>query len=108
MAHPRGTPKPPTSGRKKGTPNKVTQSIQQFFDDNGIFIPEKIIELMPELEPRDRMKAWLEVAQYVYPKRKAIEVTGKDGEPVKITQIKPELAILTDEELKALLISDKI
>lgn len=106
MAAPKGHPR--YGGRKKGSVNKVTQSIQQFFDDNGIFIPEKIIELMPELEPRDRMKAWLEVAQYVYPKRKAIEVTGKDGEPVKISQIKPELAILTDEELKALLISDKI
>lgn len=108
MAHPKGTPKPPTSGRKKGTPNKVTQTMQQFFDDRGIFIPEKIIELMPELEPRDRIKAWLEVAQYVYPKRKAIEVTGKDGEAVKVTQIKPELAVLTDDELRQMIIDGKI
>jgi hypothetical protein len=31
MAFKRGDPKPPGSGRKKGTPNKVTRAVKEFF-----------------------------------------------------------------------------
>lgn len=62
-------------GRKKGTPNRVTQTIQEYFDSNGIFIPQKIMELMPKLDERDQVKAWLELIQYVFPKRKSLDHT---------------------------------
>lgn len=91
-------------GRKKGTPNKPTGDIFEtvknkncnvieFFCDviNGDFkslgyesnvmtklvgdnaITEDVITL------EHRIKAARELAQYLYPKRKAIEHTGKDG-----------------------------
>lgn len=73
-------------GRKKGTPNKSTQNLQQFLDAKGEFIPEKIISLLPKLEPRDQIKVYLELMQYLYPKRKALEVGGPNGEPIEMVQ----------------------
>ncbi len=39
MAYPKGKPRPPTSGRKKGTPNRVTIELREMIlgalDDAG-------------------------------------------------------------------------
>jgi hypothetical protein len=48
--------------------------------DNG---PVNTIEDVP-LKPDLRVKCMAEVAQYLEPKRKAVEVTGENGEPVKV------------------------
>ncbi len=45
--------------------------------------PVNMIENVP-LEPALRVKCMAEVAQYLFPKRKAVEVAGVDGAPIQV------------------------
>ncbi len=71
-------------GRKKGTPNKRTVEIQEKLARlkcdplKGMALLAMDEDNTPEL--RGRMYA--ELAQYVAPKRKALEHSGADGVPV--------------------------
>lgn len=70
-----------TGGRQKGTPNKSTLEVQAKLAEldcdplQGMAILAADSRNTPEL--RGRMYA--ELAQYLYPKRKATEVTKGDG-----------------------------
>lgn len=73
MGFEKGKPRHPNSGRKKGTPNKVTQSLMQIVEESGIDPFKRLLELTQSLDERIAVKACAEVCSYVYPKRKAIE-----------------------------------
>lgn len=110
-------------GRKKGTPNKRTLELAErakrldvdpfeilllfakgawkklgyktetrtCFTQAGIEFEEDIIK------PEHRIKAAAEAAQYLFPKRKAVEITGKEGGPVEVADSRPALqALLAD------------
>jgi len=69
--------KTPNSGRKKGTPNKKTQNLTELIEENySGFDP--ILELIA-ISQKDKVPLDLKVsilkdiAQYIYPRRKAIE-----------------------------------
>jgi hypothetical protein len=83
---PAGGPK--YGGRKKGTPNKATQSIQQRLDDLGCDPIEGMVKIANEaLSSADFQLAgnmYKELAQYVAPKRKSIEHTGPDGDALQL------------------------
>jgi hypothetical protein len=68
-------------GRQKGTPNKVTQEIVEKLRALGCDPLEGMarIAMDPESKPELRLKAYVELAQYVAPKRKALEMTGDLG-----------------------------
>ena len=64
-----------TGGRKKGTPNRNTRTIQEKLDAIGC---DPLIELARIAQDTKnpieiRAKCLIEVAYYVYPKRKPIE-----------------------------------
>ena len=69
-----------TGGRQKGTPNKTTQDIQAKLDALGCDPITGMAEIAAEARTAgdfnlaDQM--YKELAQYVAPKRKAIEVQG--------------------------------
>src|ERR1700753_2185344 len=87
----RGAPKghPRYGGRAKGTLNKKSQTIQQFLDDRGIFIPEKIMQLCALVpEPKDQARIWLELMPYIYPKRSSNDTTLKLTPNDLVTQAK--------------------
>ena len=72
-----------TGGRSKGTPNKKTQIIQQQMEDLGFDPIESMIEIsrlaMANKDYSLAMQVAKELAQYIYPKRKAVEhVTEQD------------------------------
>jgi len=75
-----------TGGRQKGTPNKDTQALQDRIASK--YPGWDPVEAMAEIardEENDvmiRLAALKEVSQYIHPKRKAIEHTGKDGAPL--------------------------
>ena len=78
-----------TGGRTKGTPNKKTQLVQQQMEDLGFDPIESMIEICNQAMT-DKNYALAgqmakELAQYVYPKRKAVEHTS--GEPTELPQI---------------------
>jgi len=97
-------------GRSKGTPNKKTQEVQRMLEGLGCDPLEGMARIAmndvacgcegePTPEGKDpcalcngtgqevvsldlRAQMFKELAQYVAPKRKAIEHTGPQGEPV--------------------------
>lgn len=57
------------------------------YKTNG-FAPERVCQSCwgdgkEKVITRDRLAAASELLQYLHPKRKAIEVTGEDGEPIR-------------------------
>ncbi len=71
-------------GRKKGTPNKATAAIAEKLAELKCDPLEGMARLAMDeensAELRGRMYA--ELAQYIAPKRKALEHSGADGVPV--------------------------
>jgi hypothetical protein len=72
-----------TGGRKAGTRNRQTREITELLESLGHNPIEAMVRIATDpnasLEPRGRMNA--ELAQYVYPKRKAVEVAADQHAP---------------------------
>ena len=80
---PAGRPKPEGSGRKKGVPNKRTAEIAELLAslkcDPISGMARIALNKKNPVEIRARMFA--ELAQYRFPKRRAIDMGTEDGEP---------------------------
>ena len=82
-----GTPK--TGGRKKGTPNRVTRLIAETLQAEhvdpiiGMARMAKNTKLAPEL----RFRAYAQLAEYLHPKRKAVELSAPGGGPVELADV---------------------
>lgn len=79
----------------------VKERLQELVDLHGCPLEEMfMIAKDIEEDKSARLQALKELANYIYPKRKAIELSGPDGEPIggKIDTSK-----LTDKELDTLL-----
>lgn len=66
-------------GRVKGTSNKVTEKIRSHFAkllSNNLY---KLQNDLDVLEPKDRIKAMLELAKFVIPTLKATEIEFTDA-----------------------------
>jgi len=77
---------PRTGGRLPGTPNKRTVHARQILEEHGadpvVMLAKTMSDEKVPLDLRtDCAKALL---PYVYPKLSAVEVTGRDGEAVKV------------------------
>jgi hypothetical protein len=72
-------------GRQKGTPNKRTIAAAEKLEALGCDPIKQLgqIALDESVEVSLRVQVLKELCQYVAPKRKAMEVTGEDGGPVK-------------------------
>jgi len=72
-------------GRCKGTLNKRTQAVAERLETLGCDPIEGMAEIaMDKSQPMQlRATMYRELAQYVAPKRKAMEMTGEKGGPVK-------------------------
>ena len=105
-----------TGGRDKGTPNKRTVMLREQLEAAGmtddlhpvvmmfkVYTGEMTMPVVikggkdeadevvvMELPPDLRVKCMAEVAQYLEPKRKAVELVGEGGEPIKILLLKLE------------------
>jgi hypothetical protein len=67
-----------TGGRTAGTPNRKTQEISALLDSLGCDPIEGMakIAMNESHTPELRGRMYAELAQYVYPKRKAVELAG--------------------------------
>lgn len=81
MAFTKGTPKPPGSGRKKGTPNKNTVFGAEFvlhfleeYRESG-----KMKKDWEALEPKDRISIAEKMMPYVMPKQAAVTASVMVG-----------------------------
>ena len=82
-----GQPKPKGSGRKRGTPNHKSKSLEESLLKIGLDVPAELAALLPELAPEDRVQALLQLMSFLYPKRKAIEQHIEIDQP----KIEPEV-----------------
>jgi hypothetical protein len=90
-------------GRTKGTPNRTTTEIRQNFQlliENNL---ETLESDLKELEPKDRIKAILELSKFVLPILRATELsttTDNKFQPIMISLgsgINPELSNGTND-----------
>ena len=66
-----------TGGRKKGSPNKRTQSLIEKLEAANYCPVEDLLNIIrtEQLEPMDRANIDMKLMEYLYPKRKAVEIT---------------------------------
>lgn len=76
MAWPKGKPRPEGAGRKKGTPNRRTEALMDKCERLNIDPFEGLLRLTDHNDPTIALSAYKEVCQYIYPKRKALEITA--------------------------------
>ena len=81
VGRPPGQPR--TGGRQKGTPNKKTAEIRELLLSLKCDPVSGMarIAMNKKNPPELRGRMYSELAQYMWPKRKAIEVSGDDGGP---------------------------
>ncbi len=76
-----------TGGRQKGTPNKALSKAAKTLEEIGCNPILEMVKIAEEcMQLQDYQTAggmYKELAQYVSPKLKAVEVTGADGGAIK-------------------------
>ena len=76
-------------GRVKGTPNRATVEVAEklaALDYDPIMAMAKMAKL-PDTPIELKVRLAAELAQYVAPKRKAVEMSAPGGGPLLVTQI---------------------
>lgn len=73
----------PGSGRVKGTPNKKTQTLFEVCEEEGIDPFRGLLMLTKHADVTIKLQALKEVCRYLYPIRKAVEITGAEGAPIE-------------------------
>ena len=86
-----------TGGRKKGTPNKNNAKTKEAVAllAEGEFNEFK--QTLKKLEPKDYVKTYLTMLEFVIPKMKAVEVDQKEG---SVNIVNTILTQLRDDEKK--------
>lgn len=89
-----GNPK----GRKAGTPNKITGKTREVFQLIVEANHEQILKDIAKLEPKDRVKVILDMAQYFLPKMNSatIEANVKNETKVDLYRQLEEMSRLSD------------
>ena len=93
-----------TGGRRKGTPNKLTAAVAERLAALGCDPISGMARLAmdPSTPVEVRARMYSELAQYVAPKRRAVEHTGADGGAIE-TRASFDAGRLTAEEKLTLL-----
>lgn len=91
MARPKGQPK--LGGRVKGTPNKVKGELRARI---ALFLNDRFDEAIKEwekiTEPKDKLKLYLELAQFGIPKLQAVAVDATVTEKNTVEDTLKELS----------------
>lgn len=69
-----------SGGRSIGTPNKTTADFRQLFADLLYANFDTLQADLSALEPKDRIRALIDISKFVVPTIKAIEIKEQDKE----------------------------
>lgn len=86
----KGAPK--SGGRVKGTPNKVTGVTKEILANIAQGMMKEIPRILSQLEPKDKIKTWLEIVSYIIPKPQKIDVDFSSKQAFTIEARLKELA----------------
>jgi hypothetical protein len=77
---------PKTGGRQKGTPNRATLTAAEKLEALGCDPLEGMarIAMDERNSPETRGRFYSELAQYIYPKRKAVEVIDEQATEINV------------------------
>ena len=75
-----------SKGRPKGAINKTTAETKSFLIRISNKLGECVEEDLELMDPKDRVKIWLELQEYLIPKLSRTEITGEDGGMIEIKQ----------------------
>lgn len=79
----KGTPRPSGSGRKPGTPNRITKDVREAAQKHGSKALKKLVDLMSDKDPRVSLAATREILDRAYGRPVSPqEISGKDGAPL--------------------------
>lgn len=73
MGRPKGIVK--TGGRKKGVPNKVTALLDEKLLDLKFDPVVELVNCLSQLRPEQKVNGILKLLDFLYPKRKATEIS---------------------------------
>lgn len=79
-----------TGGRQKGTPNKVTREIREAVQRALDAQEEKLgpwFDAVAADDPGRALALYGQLAEYVTPKLARKELTGEDGEPIRVVTV---------------------
>ena len=73
-----------TGGRRAGTPNKKSTVVSERFEELGLDPVKELtaIALSPEVDVELRARVLMDLMGYLYPKRKALDVSPTAAKPV--------------------------
>lgn len=92
MAWPKGKTKEKTGGRTIGTPNKLTQDLFKICEEERLDVFREMVKLAASGD----VFMLREIAQYLYPKRKAVEHSGSVD--LELSKKAEEFKQLTNEQ----------
>jgi hypothetical protein len=83
----KGDKKPEGSGRKKGTKNKLNLGVQEALNARGVDCVEEMLKIAESTDKEEvKLTVYKELIKYVYPQRKAVEMSGTGDTEIKITR----------------------
>lgn len=94
-----GMGKPKTGGRVLGTPNKKTADLHAKCEARGLDPFDLLLDFCGEAPMEVRLSALKIICEYLYPKRKAIELSGEVNNPFMEKSLE-ELEVLVKEKLE--------
>lgn len=73
-----------TGGRKKGTQNKVTALTKEIIADLTSKLQPMIMEDIEALDPKDRVAAYIKLAEFVVPKPQRLDISLEGDNTITI------------------------
>ena len=93
----KGDGKGKTGGRKAGTPNKIGREAKEILAEivnNNADKAQSMLDLI--VDTKDWVNAFLKLAEFVIPKKAAVQVSGETGR----SDLKSELEEMADNEIE--------
>lgn len=86
MPFAKGTPKPKGSGRKKGQICRLASDVRARLQELGCdpIEGQALIAMDADVPVAIRQRCFAELSQYVYPKRRSVEISGIDGAAIEV------------------------
>ncbi len=85
MGLPNRIPPPPGPGRPKGSSNRTSGVVLDILTKAGIEPVERLLALMPQLEPNEQATVLMKLLTFCYPTLKAIEVQKDINQKITVT-----------------------